>query len=157
MVAKAQLYLKPTSHQYIANNGAVAGRLKGDKKKEWDSLNAELKKFDRLRPHPLPLGTGITDLSAAAPKTYVLKGGAWESPTDEVEPGFLSILNPAATPILPPPQHNSTGRRTALARLLTDPENPLVARVMVNRIWQHHFGKGIAAAPSDFGVKGEPP
>jgi hypothetical protein len=86
-----------------------------------------------------------------------LKGGAWEFPTEEVEPGFLSILNPAATPILPPPQLHSTGRRTALARLLTDPENPLVARVMVNRVWQHHFGKGIAASSSDFGFKGEKP
>jgi hypothetical protein len=157
MVAKAELYLKPSSHQYIATAGTIAVRLKGDKKKEWDTLFAELKSFDKLRPPLLPLGTGFTDLSGEAPKTYVLKGGAWEFPTEEVEPGFLSILNPAATPILPRPQQNTTGRRSALARLLTDPENPLVARVMVNRIWQHHFGNGIAASPSDFGFKGEKP
>ena len=48
----------------------------------------------------------------------------------------------------------STGRRTALAKWLTDPENPLPARVMVNRIWHYHFGKGIAGTPSDFGVDG---
>jgi hypothetical protein len=157
MVAKAELYLKPASHQYIAGHGVVAGRLKGEKKKEWDALNSELKKYDHLRPKALPLGTGIEDLSADAPKTYVLKGGSWESPTEEVEPGFLSILNPAATPIMKSPRSNSTGRRTALARLLTDPENPLVARVIVNRVWQHHFGKGIAASSSDLGFKGEQP
>ncbi len=157
MVAKAELYLKPGSHQYIAGAGAVGGRLKGDKKKEWDSLRAALQKFDRLRPAALPIGAGIMDLSAEAPKTYTLKGGAWESPMDEVEPGFLSLLDPAATPVIPPPDGSSTGLRTALARLLTDPANPLVARVIVNRVWQHHFGRGIAASPSDFGFKGEPP
>ena len=50
-----------------------------------------------------------------------------------------------------------SGRRMELARWLTSPANPLVARVMVNRLWQHHFGRGIVATPSDFGTRGEPP
>ncbi|HTG45698.1 MAG TPA: DUF1549 and DUF1553 domain-containing protein, partial [Verrucomicrobiae bacterium] len=157
MAAKAELYLKPSSHQYIAKSGAIVGRLKGEKKKEWEALQAELRRFDYLHPGQFPTVTGISDLSAEAPKTYLLKGGAWEAPTEEIEPGFLSILNPAATPILPPLSGQSTGRRTALAKLLTDPENPLVARVLVNRVWQSHFGKGLAATASDFGFKGEPP
>ena len=57
---------------------------------------------------------------------------------DEVQPGFLSILDPTDAKITPLP--NSTGRRTALAAWLTDPKNPLVARVMVNRIWHYNFG-----------------
>lgn len=157
MAAKADLYLSPESHQYIAKTSTVIGRLKADKRKRWDALNAELKKFDALRPAPLPLGTGIVDLGMEAPKTYTLRSGAWDAPVDEVQPGFLSILNPAPTPIIRPITLRSTGRRTALARLLVDPANPLVARVMVNRIWQHHFGKGIAATSSDFGLKGERP
>ena len=52
---------------------------------------------------------------------------------------------------------NSTGRRTALAKWLTDPANPLTPRVMVNRIWHYHFGRGIVGTPSDFGVMGERP
>lgn len=157
MAAKADLYLNPGSHQYIAKATAVAGRLKGEKKKEWDALNAQLKSFDHLRPAPIPVATGIADLGPDAPKTYVLRSGGWDAPTDEVEPGFLTLLDPAPVPILPPLHTKSTGRRTALARLLTDPKNPLVARVMVNRVWQHHFGNGLAATASDFGLKGEAP
>jgi hypothetical protein len=157
MVAKADLYLNPASHQYIAKSSTAGGQLKGEQKKEWDELNAKLKGFAHLHPGPLPSSTGIADLSSESPKTYVLKGGSYENPTEEVQPGFLSILNPAATPIIKPVALNSTGRRTALARLLTDPENPLTARVFVNRVWQHHFNQGIAATPSDFGFKGERP
>ena len=55
------------------------------------------------------------------------------------------------------PTANSTGRRLALARWITDGKNPLTARVLVNRVWLHHFGKGIVGTPSDFGAMGERP
>jgi hypothetical protein len=93
-------------------------------------------------------GTGPTT-------AHVLKGGAWDAPQQEVQPGFLTILDPsdaAATP-----SDGKTGRRTALAKWLTDPANPLAARVIVNRVWHYHFGRGIAGTPSDFGVMGERP
>jgi hypothetical protein len=57
----------------------------------------------------------------------------------------------------PPPGLPSTGRRLALANWLTRPENPLTARVIVNRVWQQHFGQGLVRTPSDFGLMGEPP
>jgi hypothetical protein len=74
-----------------------------------------------------------------------------------VKPGFLSILDPKPATIVPPVDGNSTGRRTALANWIASPENPLTARVMVNRIWLHHFGQGIAPEPSDFGAMGGRP
>ncbi len=61
------------------------------------------------------------------------------------------------TPTAIVPSGDKTGRRAALAKWLAGPDNPLTARVIVNRLWQHHFGRGIVATPSDFGVRGEPP
>lgn len=74
-----------------------------------------------------------------------------------VEPGFLSILSPPDPELLPDPHGQSSGRRTALAGWIVSPANPLTARVMVNRIWQHHFGRGLVRSTSDFGFQGTPP
>jgi hypothetical protein len=77
--------------------------------------------------------------------------------SEPVAPGPLTLLDPRPTPIVPPPSGTTTGRRTALARWLVDEDNPLPARVLANRLWQHHFGRGLAEAPSDFGRLGQPP
>jgi hypothetical protein len=92
--------------------------------------------------------------------THILLGGELSRPGPEVEPGFVAIMRAptAATPtIVPPSGGRTTGRRSALANWLTSPDNPLVARVWANRIWQHHFGRGIVATPSDFGRQGRRP
>ncbi len=80
------------------------------------------------------------------------KKGDVGSPGDEVPRGFLTVLGGQT---LPPEAHGS-GRRE-LADWLTDRANPLTARVMVNRIWQYHFGRGLVRTPNDFGVRGERP
>ena len=134
-----------------------AGKLKGDDKQRFEELEAELASFEHLQPDDVPRGTGIFDVSPNPPATHVLGGGLYTNPGQEVQPGFLSILQPGPASIRPPPDGRSTGRRTALAKWLTDPANPLVARVMVNRIWHYHFGRGIVATPSDFGTMGELP
>jgi hypothetical protein len=157
MVAKAKQYLDPNSYQYLASTSAVAGQLKGDSKKRWEELNAELKKFAGLHPGKLPVGTGIADVSMEAPTTHLLRRGNYDAPKEEIEPGFLSILDPRPARIAPFKDINSTGRRAALAEILTEPRNPLTARVIVNRIWQYHFGRGIVGTPSDFGLKGDRP
>jgi hypothetical protein len=92
-----------------------------------------------------------------SPPTHLLAGGDWRKPRAEMQPGFPAILRPAVADVAPVPVGESTGRRAALARWLTQPGHPLTARVMVNRLWQHHFGVGIVATPSDFGTQGDPP
>ena len=134
-----------------------ARRVKGEAKRRFEELEAELAKFAHLKPADVPRGTGIYDVGPNPPATYVLGNGLYTSPGEEVQPGFLSILDPAPATIVPPPDGQSTGRRSALAMWLTDPANPLVARVMVNRVWHHHFGRGIVATPSDFGAMGGRP
>ena len=150
MFAKAKPYLE------LADEDVVK-QLRGEQKKSYDSLKAELAQFDSLNPGELPEGIGMADLSRSAPPTHILGVGNYAAPKEEVQPGFLTLLDPAPAKIVPPPGLESTGRRTALAKWLVDPENPLPARVMVNRIWHYHFGKGIAGTPSDFGIMGDRP
>jgi Protein of unknown function (DUF1553)/Protein of unknown function (DUF1549) len=132
-------------------------QLKGDAAKRYQELKKQLAEFDSLRPEPLPQAQFMRDLSATAPPTYILRGGNLDAKGEQVQPGFLSILDPADAKITPPAGLNSTGRRSALAAWLTDPKNPLPARVMVNRIWHYHFGAGIVATPGDFGTMGARP
>jgi len=157
MVHKAKQYLEPASYQFLATDSAVEARLKGDPKQRWQELKDELKQFASLKPPDLPIGTGITDVAPAPPETHVLRRGVYDAPKEEVQPGFLQILDPKPARIVHPKGVDSSGRRTALANILADPSNPLTARVIVNRIWQYHFGRGLVGTPSDFGVKGDRP
>jgi hypothetical protein len=102
-----------------------------------------------------------------APVTYLLKRGQFETPGPEVEPGFLSVLSDtehdavvSQTKPSPSDSGPDSGRRAAFARWLTKPNSraaSLVARVMVNRIWQHLFGQGLVRTPENFGAQGESP
>lgn len=92
--------------------------------------------------------------------TYVLKRGNYLTPGREVGPGVPSMLTNGKTPfdVQPPwPGAKASGRRLALARWLTEPDHPLTARVMVNRIWMHHFGQPLVATPGNFGLTGAKP
>ena len=95
----------------------------------------------------------------AVPATFIFNRGQFDQPKEQVKPSDLTVLAafrkieiPEKNPALP-----TTGRRLALATELTDGKHPLVARVMVNRVWMHHFGKGIVASPGDFGLLGLKP
>ena len=101
--------------------------------------------FSRQRRVPLP--------ARVRPRgSSVLDGGDVFSAGDPVRPGVISATGlPATIPA------SFGGRRTALARWITHPDNPLTARVIVNRIWQGHFGRGLAAHPNNFGASGKPP
>ena len=98
---------------------------------------------------------GVRERGLKPPPTHVLIRGNAGSPGAEVQPAFLRVIE-ARRPSLPmpAPEATSTGRRRTLADWIASPENPLTARVMVNRIWQHHFGRGIVTTASDFGRAG---
>ncbi|HEV3118857.1 MAG TPA: DUF1549 and DUF1553 domain-containing protein [Gemmataceae bacterium] len=91
-----------------------------------------------------------------APATHLFRRGNPAKPGKVMEPAIPVVLV-QKQPTPPQPTRKSTGRRLWLARWMTSPENPLVARVMVNRLWQHHFGQGLVASENDFGVMGQPP
>jgi len=96
----------------------------------------------------------------APPNIRLLQRGSADSPGPKVTPGFLSILSkPNETDAIRPPsaQGKTSGLRLAFAEWLTSPDHPLTARVIVNRIWQGHFGTGIVATPDNFGTTGASP
>ncbi|MEA2632555.1 MAG: hypothetical protein QOE66_2774, partial [Chloroflexota bacterium] len=124
-----------------------------DKARE-KSLLKQLAELDHLKPEPLPRAFTVTDVGPSAPPTRI-PGDRSER---TIEPGFLTLLDPGPAKVARGPMMaNSTGRRTALARWLTRPDNPLTPRVLVNRLWQYHFGRGLVGTPSDFGRLGERP
>ena len=155
MAWKAKQYLDPKSHEYVGATTAVLAKFKPDEKKRWEALKAQLDEYADLHPGDFPIGSGMADIGGEAPRTFLLSKGFYDKPLAEVQPGFLQVLDPAPARI--EPVAHSTGRRTALAKWLTAPNNPFTARVIVNRVWHYHFGRGIAGTPSDLGLKGDRP
>jgi Protein of unknown function (DUF1553) len=128
--------------------------LKGAVKTRWDELQKALKRHDALRPVAPPRVLTATDMGPVSPPT-VIPGDRKQEP---IEPGYLSVLDPWPARILPSPAApESTGRRLALARWLSRSDNPLSTRVIVNRVWQYHLGRGLAGTASDLGTMGEMP
>lgn len=152
-----QIYHKAITQVEVPETDLVAKKLDAKGKARYRELLAELEQFRALKPEPLPVAQVMRDQDIAAPPTHVLRAGAIDAPLEPVEPGFLSILDAAPAAVTARPDMNSSGRRTALANWLADARNPLTTRVMVNRIWHHHFGRGIVGTPNDFGMMGERP
>jgi hypothetical protein len=92
------------------------------------------------------------------PDTFVMGRGNPHNPGAKVVPGFPTVLGfPDPTLARPAKGAKSSNRRTVLANWIASKDNPLTARVFVNRLWQHHFGRGIVPTPNDFGKLGEMP
>ncbi|WP_391564844.1 DUF1553 domain-containing protein [Allorhodopirellula solitaria] len=129
--------------------------LDEEKEVERQKLLKELSEFDSLKPEPLPtMKFVVSDVGPEAPPTFI----AGVSDTTPIEPAFPLVLGDDRPDIQPPAEAlQSTGRRTALANWITSKDNPLTARVMVNRVWQQHFGRGLVENTSDFGRLGTPP
>ena len=121
-----------------------------------DSVNKAVAAREKERPKPVDKIAAYYETDPKPPVHHLLKRGQHNQPGIEVNPGVpaaLSEFNPFAIPKLTP-GCISTGRRTAFANWVASPQNPLFARVMVNRIWQHHFGTGLVATPDNLGMSG---
>jgi hypothetical protein len=163
-------YNKPESERSPAEVTMVYDILSRDgriKAKDWPGLLDRLSLVDRQRllarldqlkkapPPPLSTARGIDEPGHRAPPTYFLKRGEYTARGPAVEPAFPAVLASASPSITPTAE--TTGRRKALADWLTRPDHPLTARVMVNRLWQGHFGRGLVGTSSDFGRMGDEP
>lgn len=128
---------------------------------EFKHYKALTRERDQLRTHKPPgmaQALCVTEHDGTVAPTHVLMRGNPHVEGDQVEPGFLEILG-GQTPPIPQPAagQKSSGRRLALADWIARRENPLTARVVVNRVWQYHFGRGLVRSASDFGFQGTPP
>ncbi|MFP6766899.1 MAG: DUF1553 domain-containing protein [Planctomycetaceae bacterium] len=102
----------------------------------------------------------MTEVKGDRPKTQLFHRGDHRQPQQEVAPGGLTVTAPEGGRLAiaaDDPQLSSSGRRVAFARWLTNGRHPLVSRVLVNRIWLHHFGRGIVGTPDEFGKLGVRP
>ena len=156
------------SRQFIEEAGGPLKTITKEDKEKHEALLKELAAFDHLKPEPLPELMTVTDFSGRIAPTVIPGDPEGQS----IEPGFLSVLTPE--PSLqrlfsrgrrsnelaisrPAWKEDSSGRRTALAEWIGRPDNPLTTRVLVNRIWQQHFGQGIVPTPNNFGKMGQLP
>jgi cytochrome c553 len=135
------------------NLASVIGK---DKAEEFENVVNAQAALEEQAP-PTDKVITVTENTGAKP-THILLRGVPTAEGDVVEPGVPSCVAP--DPLLKfsaPPGTKSTGRRTALANWIASEDNPLTARVMVNRIWQYHFGRGIVKTANDFGLQGAKP
>lgn len=124
------------------------------------SIKEELSKAieaTQAEPAPWEWTLGVRDRGPVAPPTHLLVRGNAATPGSEVQPGFLAVLSNPTSGDVSPRVPAGYGRRLVLANWIASPDNPLTARVLVNRIWHHHFGRGLARTLSDFGRAGTPP
>ncbi len=143
------------SRQYLDEGGGPYKSMNKEDTAKHEALLKELAAFDHLKPKPLPPVMTVTDFAGLTSPTVIPE----DSRRRPIPPGFLEVLSgghelPTRTEF---PVEGSTGRRTALAQWIGDPRNPLTTRVIVNRIWQQHFGQGIVSTSNDFGHLGDPP
>ena len=148
--------LKPYIEQLnVSDEDALAALAESDRQRHTELANQIQQHNGEKR--DLATALGMTDVGVTAPATHVFFQGDYNHPLDEVSPGFLSVFDPGSARIAQPARTGTTGRRTALANWIASPDNPLTARVLMNRVWQHLFDGPLVATPNDFGYSGARP
>ena len=138
--------------------GHVPQHVSLDTWDKYEHLMDQRDELEKTRPQSLARALSVSENGPVPPKTYVLFRGSPYSPGDEVLPGFPQVMANKSPELPPAPEEaKSSQRRTVLADWVASPENSLTSRVIVNRLWQYHFGRGIVRSSSDFGYGGTPP
>ena len=140
----------------VSSESVVAAMTPTDRQ-AWTEMKTGLGKVEKTKPSPLPVASGMTDTGRTADPIHLLLKGNFHRQAEVIEPGLLSVLSDKKQIKPNSTGHATTGTRTALVEWLTSPGHPLTSRVVVNRIWQQHFGRGIVTTTSDFGTQGMEP
>ena len=136
----------------------VVKLMPADVKAKHASVKAEIDAFESQKPKRLPTARAIGERGRVPGEVFFLHRGSPDARGSVVKPGVLSVASRTEwTFPEPPADAKSSYRRRGFAEWLVSKDNPLTARVMVNRLWQHHFGEGIVRTPSSFGKMGERP
>ncbi len=158
VLAEKQKAAKP-GDKIEANDDEINARIDRTEGVRRSQLDKEIGHWEGYaRPYE-PIAEVVHDEGKKAPVTHLLLRGNLLTPGPEVQPGYIASLDggiekPANIPAV---RGDTTGRRSALANWIANKDNPMTARVLVNRLWQHHFGRGIVNTPSDFGRNGDAP
>ena len=149
------------SRQFLEEGGGPLKNISPEDKAAHKQLVQELAAFDHLKPKALPIRMTVTDFAGALTPTVIPE----DPQQGPIGPGILSILSHTSRQGLihpakisrPTGRVTTSGRRTALAEWIGSADNPLTTRVIVNRIWQQHFGQGLVPTPNNFGKMGQLP
>lgn len=134
----------------------LTNRFSAADKARYDDLQKQIALLEKERPKTLPTAMSVTEKGREATPSYFLHRGSQKG--TQMTPGVLSVATESEWPFPEPaPNAKSSERRKNFALWVTNPANPLTPRVMVNRIWQHHFGEGLVRTPNNFGKMGERP
>jgi hypothetical protein len=134
----------------------VVAALSPEERATHDALATRIGELTKQK-QPFTRGLLMTDGGTSPPPTKVLFLGDHKQEREAVEPGFISVLDPNPAAVRRPANPKTTGRRLALAEWIVSPGNPLAARVLANRAWQGHFGRGLVPTPNDLGLSGGRP
>jgi Protein of unknown function (DUF1549)/Protein of unknown function (DUF1553)/Planctomycete cytochrome C len=125
---------------------------------EYIALRRDRRRKQRFQPSGMDMALCVTEIGPKPRESHVLIRGSAHVPGAKVEPGFPEVLSPPEPKLTSPkPGQQTANRRRALADWLASDHNQLTARVIVNRIWQYHFGRGIVRSPNNFGFGGDRP
>ncbi len=142
---------RPLRREMLADNSP---QMSDSQREEYRQWNERLAEIDKLLAQSKDQALTVAENGEKVPPTFIHLRGSAHAEGDEVQPAFPLIFGGETAQIMPTAASQSSGRRLALAKWITRADNPRTARVMVNRLWQHHFGRGLSSTPNDFGFLG---
>jgi mono/diheme cytochrome c family protein len=136
----------------------IVALMPPEDRRQHESVKAEIASLEAKKPASYATARAIGEAGREPRPSHFLLRGSIDAKGSEMAPGVLTVAT-AADPVFPAPPSDATSswRRRGFAEWLASAENPLTARVLVNRVWQHHFGEGIVRTPSNFGALGDRP